>query len=135
MHEWALAEAVIKALEEILREERASEIIEVTLGMGELQPIDIEVFLSAFRTLAKNTPIEKAKVKIHMVEAEFKCELCGFRWKLKDVKEKLSEDVLEAIHFVPEIIKAYMHCPKCGSTNYSLCSGRGVAIEAVKVKK
>ena len=42
-----------------------------------------------------------------------KCRVCGYEWSF-DVG-RLSEDVREALHFIPEVIHSYTKCPRCGS--------------------
>jgi hypothetical protein len=40
----------------------------------------------------------------------------GFEWGIS--LSDMSEDVREAIYFVPEAIYAYYKCPRCGSVDY-----------------
>jgi hypothetical protein len=40
----------------------------------------------------------------------------GFEWSIS--LSDMSEDVREAIYFVPEAIYAYYKCPRCGSVDY-----------------
>jgi hydrogenase nickel incorporation protein HypA/HybF len=49
MHEWALAEAVVKAVEELVAESGRVECVEVVFG--ELQSLDEEVFRFALEEL------------------------------------------------------------------------------------
>ena len=47
MHEWALAEAVITAAQQIAEKEKLKEVKEVTIKVGELQQVDKEKLLFA----------------------------------------------------------------------------------------
>ncbi|MCR6622962.1 MAG: hydrogenase/urease maturation nickel metallochaperone HypA, partial [archaeon YNP-LCB-024-027] len=67
--------------------------------------------------------------KIEIDEAEMMCRKCGYKWKFRS--EGLSEDVKEAIHFIPEVAHTFMRCPKCGSPDFEVISGRGVWIESI----
>jgi hydrogenase nickel incorporation protein HypA/HybF len=44
----------------------------------------------------------------------------------------LDEEAREAIHFLPEAAHAYIRCPKCGSPDFEILSGRGVWLESVR---
>ena len=40
MHEWALAEAILKSAEQIAEQENLKEVTEVTIKVGELQQVE-----------------------------------------------------------------------------------------------
>ena len=130
MHEWALAEAIISTISRLAESEGLREIKEVKLKIGELQQIELEVFKFALTQLRDSSLLKNAKFNIEVVNAEIKCRNCGFRWSLE--KEKINGDVAEAIHFVPEVIHAFIRCPKCGSPDFEIIGGRGVWIEDLK---
>jgi hydrogenase nickel incorporation protein HypA/HybF len=48
------------------------------------------------------------------------------------MQKKLSEDDSESIHFIPEIAFAHFRCPKCGSPDFEIVTGRGVSILSIK---
>ena len=129
MHEWALAEAVIMSVLRIAEEKGLKEVKEVVIKIGELQQIDIEIFKFALSELKSERNMENVEFKLETVEAEMMCRKCGYRWKFKD--ESLSEDVKEAIHFIPEVAHTFMRCQKCGSPDFEIISGRGVWIESI----
>lgn len=130
MHEWALAEAVISTISRLAESEGLREIKEVKLKIGELQQIELEVFKFALTQLRDSSLLKNARFNIEVVNAEIKCRNCGFRWSLE--KEKIKGDVAEAIHFIPEVIHAFIRCPKCGSPDFEVIGGRGVWIEDLK---
>jgi len=130
MHEWALAEAVISTISRLAESEGLREIKEVKLKIGELQQIELEVFKFALTQLRDSSLLKNAKFNIEVVNAEIKCRNCGFKWSLE--KEKINGDVAEAIHFIPEVIHAFIRCPKCGSPDFEVIGGRGVWIEDLK---
>ncbi|MCD6538964.1 hydrogenase nickel incorporation protein HypA [Candidatus Bathyarchaeota archaeon] len=130
MHEWALAEAVISTISRLAESEGLREIKEVKLKIGELQQIELEVFKFALTQLRDSSLLKNAKFNIEVVNAEIKCRNCGFKWSLE--KEKIDRDAAEAIHFIPEVIHAFIRCPKCGSPDFEITGGRGVWIEDLK---
>jgi hydrogenase nickel incorporation protein HypA/HybF len=129
MHEWALAEAVIAAASEIAEKEELREVTEVKIKVGELQQIELDILEFALSQL-KPVKFKNAKFTIETTKAELKCRVCGHEWIFK--KEKLDENTAEAIHFVPEIAHTYIKCPKCGSPDFEILSGRGVWLETIE---
>jgi hydrogenase nickel incorporation protein HypA/HybF len=129
MHEWALAEAVIAAAQQITEKEKLKEIKEVTVKVGELQQIEKEILLFAVSQLK---PPSFRDTKFHLIKAKatLKCRACGTTWVFN--KKKLSVDAAEAIHFVPEVAHTYIKCPKCGSPDFEIIKGRGIWLENIK---
>jgi hydrogenase nickel incorporation protein HypA/HybF len=129
MHEWALAEAIIKAASEIAEKEDLKRVTQVTIKVGELQNVEPDTLQFALSQL-KTTRFKKARFKIDPERARLRCRVCRNAWVFR--KEKLDEATLEAIHFVPEIAHAYVRCPKCGSPDFEVEQGRGVLLQTVK---
>jgi hydrogenase nickel incorporation protein HypA/HybF len=129
MHEWALAEAVIAATSQMAEKEGLKKVTEVKIKVGELQQIDLDILEFALSQL-KPTKFKRAKFSIEIAKAELKCRVCGHEWIFE--KEKMDENAAEAIHFVPEIVHAYIKCPKCESPDFEILKGRGVWLESIK---
>jgi hydrogenase nickel incorporation protein HypA/HybF len=129
MHEWALAEAVITAAQQIAEKEKLREIREVTIKIGELQQVEREILRFALSQL-KPATFKNAHFHITKAKTTLKCRACGNTWLFS--KNKLDEDTAEAIHFVPEVAHAYIKCPKCGSPDFEISEGRGIWIENIK---
>jgi hydrogenase nickel incorporation protein HypA/HybF len=129
MHEWALAEAVISTVSQIAEKEGLKEVTEVEIKVGELQQIELDILEFALSQL-KSLKLKNVKFCIKTVKAELKCRVCGHEWIFR--KEKMNEEIAEAIHFVPEIAHAYIKCPKCGSPDFEILEGRGIWLESIK---
>jgi hydrogenase nickel incorporation protein HypA/HybF len=129
MHEWALAEAVISTVSQIAEKEGLKEVAEVEIKVGELQQIELDILEFALSQL-KTSKLKNVKFHIKTVKAELKCRVCGHKWIFR--KEKMNEEIAEAIHFVPEIAHTYIKCPKCGSPDFKILKGRGIWLESVK---
>ncbi len=129
MHEWALAEAIIKTAAEIAEKEALKEIKEVNVKVGELQQVERPILRFALSQL-KPKILQNAKFRITTAKTTLKCRVCGNTWLFK--KEKLDKETAEAIHFVPEVAHTYIRCPKCGSPDFEITDGRGVWLESVK---
>lgn len=129
MHEWALAESVMKTILKIIEEKRIEKVIEVKIKIGEMQQVEHEIFRTALMQL-KPVELEDTEFIIEVAETELKCRTCGFKWLFQ--KKEFGEDVLEAIHFLPEVSHAYVKCPRCGSPDFEIIEGRGVWIERIR---
>ncbi|MDR0318462.1 MAG: hydrogenase maturation nickel metallochaperone HypA, partial [Nitrososphaerota archaeon] len=55
---------------------------------------------------------------------------CRNCWQFK--KEKLDAVTVEAIHFVPEAAHTFIKCPKCGSPDFEITSGRGIWLDSIQ---
>ncbi|MCC6047077.1 MAG: hydrogenase nickel incorporation protein HypA [Desulfurococcaceae archaeon] len=130
VHEWALAEAVVLTLSQYLREVGWSRVSRVVVSLGELQAVDREVFEFALKELTSLYGVEVGRFEVVDEEASFECRSCGFRWRLRDLN--LPDEVRESIHFLPEAAYAYVRCPRCGSADFALLSGRGVRLVGVE---
>lgn len=125
MHEWALAEGIVKYVSGVVGVKRLKS---VKVGLGELQSVDEEVLRFALTEMMKAEGHELSEDSIVFVRrtARFQCRRCGYSWSLKD--SSLGDDEKEAIHFIPEVIHAYLSCPRCGSRDFEVVEGRGVEI-------
>jgi hydrogenase nickel incorporation protein HypA/HybF len=133
MHEWALAEGVISTATRFAEENGLSKVTEVIVVLGELQQVDHEVLKFAFEQL--KTPLFKnATFVLKSQPAKFRCRQCGHEWDFS--VEKMTDDISEAIHFVPEMAHVYIKCSNCGSPDFEVVEGRGVWLQTIKgVKK
>jgi hydrogenase nickel incorporation protein HypA/HybF len=132
MHEWALAEAVIKAASDIAEKEKLTEVTEVNVKIGELQQVEREILRFALQQL-KPANFKQTKFKITKAKTQLKCRNCGNTWQLK--KQQLDPTTAEAIHFVPEVAHTYIKCPKCGSPDFEIIQGRGIWLQSTKGTK
>ena len=129
MHEWALAEAILATATEIAEKEKLKQVTEVTVRVGELQQVEREILRFAL-TQMKPEGFRNAKFRFLKAKTELKCRVCGTTWQFK--KEKLDKATMEAIHFVPEVAHTYIKCPKCGSPDFEIISGRGIWLDNIK---
>ncbi|RLE80938.1 MAG: hydrogenase nickel insertion protein HypA [Thermoprotei archaeon] len=133
MHEWALAEAIVWSVVDYVKANGGKAAGKVVVSLGELQAIDKEVLRYALSELIKEAPFKIGEVELVDEKAVFKCRNCGREWSLGDLK--LEDEVREFIHFLPEVVHAYVKCPLCGSSDYEVVSGRGVKIISIEVVK
>lgn len=125
MHEWALADAVVRAS---ANRPGAGAGRPVTVLVGELQAMDREIFDFALATLAAEAGLAPGSFLVRAEPAAFRCRACGRAWGLAD-QAGLTPGQREAIHFLPESAHAFVRCPGCGSVDFGVEKGRGVSIE------
>ena len=129
MHEWALAEGILATATQISEKENLKKVTEVTVMIGQLQDVERRILRFA---IGEIKPEQFKNTKFHFLKAKtmLKCRVCGTTWQFK--KESLDKATAEAIHFVPEVAHTFIKCPKCGSPDFEIASGRGVWLESVK---
>jgi hydrogenase nickel incorporation protein HypA/HybF len=129
MHEWALAEAVLTTARQIAEQEHLTSVSEVTIRVGELQQVEPPILRFALKQMA-DPLFSGAKFRILKAKSTLKCRVCGTTWQYNS--KKLDKATAEAIHFVPEVAHTYVKCPKCGSPDFEIASGRGIWLEDIK---
>jgi hydrogenase nickel incorporation protein HypA/HybF len=129
MHEWALAESVLASAKQIAEKEHLTCVTEVDVKIGELQQMERQIFRFALQQM-KTGILQNTKFHLLTAKTTLKCRVCSTIWKFS--KRKLDQNTMEAIHFVPEVAHTYIKCPKCGSPDFEIESGRGVWLESVK---
>ena len=129
MHEWALAEAILSSAKQIAEKEQVTSVIEVTIRVGELQQVEPPILRFALAQM-KQGIFEKTKFRILKAKSSLKCRVCSTIWRYNP--KKVDKVIAEAIHFVPETAHTYVGCPKCGSPDFEIITGRGVWLEDLK---
>jgi hydrogenase nickel incorporation protein HypA/HybF len=132
MHEWALAEAILASAKQVAEKENLCEITEVVIRVGELQQVDRPILRFAIKE-TKTPLFQNAKFRILTAKSTLRCRVCGTTWLFNS--KSIDKATAEAIHFVPEVAHSYIKCPKCGSPDFEIASGRGVWLESVKGAK
>lgn len=134
MHEWALAESVAATIDEELKQHKGSSLQAINLLFGELQNIDREIFQTGLATMLDSIPEVEKRLHIETEPARFRCGACGAEWGLAD-QSGLTEDQREAIHFLPEAVQAFMHCPECNGVDYRVVAGRGISLQSIELSE
>jgi hydrogenase nickel incorporation protein HypA/HybF len=134
MHEWALAESIINTVLEESKKEKLKRIKEIEINLGELQQIEKDIFKFALNEISKTyeDKLKDVKIKIETIKSTLKCKNCQHAWSFSDMKKRLNEDEGEAIHFIPEVTFVHTRCPKCGSPDFEITTGRGISISKIR---
>jgi len=114
MHEMAVAENIIKVIEEKLKESGPKgEVKKIDLKIGKLTCVEPEALKLSFVAASQGTPLEKASLLIRSVPVTGKC---------KDCKKNFC---LEKLDF---------SCPFCGSFRIEIKTGKELFIESFEVE-
>jgi hydrogenase nickel incorporation protein HypA/HybF len=132
MHEWALAEAILKSAREVAEKERLKSVTEVTVKVGELQGAEVPIIRFALKQMQEDI-FKDTKFRIQKAKSTIKCRVCGSDWHYNP--RKVDKATAEAIHYIPEVAHTYIKCPKCGSPDFEIASGRGVWLDNLKGEK
>jgi hydrogenase nickel incorporation protein HypA/HybF len=134
MHEWALAEAVITTALNVAKKENLKKITSVTVQLGELQQINEEIFRYALDEIVElhKKHFSNVTIDIDIERTQLQCNNCEHTWMFDSMKDSLSEDESEAIHFIPEVAFVYTRCPNCKSPDFKVKKGRGVSLVSIK---
>lgn len=137
MHEWALAESIILTVIKESKKKKLKKINEINIIIGELQQIELDIFNFAINEIIKNFSnlLEKVKINIEIDETKLQCKICNNIWKFSDIKNDLTNDESEAIHFIPEVTLVHSRCTKCKSPDFEIISGRKISITSIKGKR
>ena len=113
MHELALAEGIIRIVQEKQAENGFGAVEEITVGLGEYSGVEPKCLEEFFPYAAKGTAAENARLVFDAIPGIFSCRTCGAEGP------------------------ADRHgacCASCGSTDIKLISGREFLVKSIKVE-
>ncbi len=113
MHELSLAYDLVRQLEEVLRREGATRVVQIDMELGGMSGVEREPFEFAFPIASEGTEIEGARLVFVEVPVKVRCRDCG---------EASSPQY-------PFIV-----CDKCGSRNVDMLEGRDFKIKSMEVE-
>ena len=133
MHEWSIASNILYTVLEYSRKRGLSRVDRVDVIVGELSQIDLNILKFALRELSKNHSLDENVFNFIIEKTLLKCSVCRYKWSFNDFKEKLIREFGEdnPIHFIPDLVYSFTSCPKCGSKDFNIISGKGVKIAKI----
>ncbi len=133
MHELALAEAVLRTAEALATKDGFHRVSKVIVRLGALQSIRPATFEHCLTQLSADAGagLAEAEFALETDAAAFVCRRCDRRFGLFETPA-LDDDEKEAVHFLPELVHAFVRCPDCNSADYDVVAGRGVTIAAIE---
>ncbi len=112
MHEMALCEGLVQAIEEQATSQGFSRVHAVWLEVGALAAVECEAMRFNFDIITKGTLAEDARLDIVEVDGTAWCMPCGTSLKLRRFGEP---------------------CPRCGSHQLQLVDGKQIKIRQLEV--
>ncbi len=112
MHELSIAVNIVDLVTDEVKKSGGKFVTEIELEIGSMSGIILEALEFAMEEAVKNSPLEKAKVRYHELQAEAKCSKC--------------ENIFEVDDF-------FAVCPKCGSFETDISKGKDLKIIKIKL--
>lgn len=131
MHELVIVGGIIEAVTELAKKEK-KKVACFTVAVGELASFDRNLIEELMHEVKKGTYIEDSEVRVEIERAEVLCKSCESIWGFKELVEPLGENEREMIHFLPELVSSFINCPKCGSRDFEIKSGRGIRVRYIE---
>lgn len=113
MHELGIARSLIGLVETEAEKEGFTRVLEIRIRMGEFTGIIPDCLREFFPIAAAGTRAEGAALVIETLPARFRCESCGYEGAVG---------------------RRAACCPRCGSTEIRMLSGREFFVENLKVE-
>ena len=77
MHEYSIVQALVDRVEEEARARNAVAVRHLTVRIGELSGVEVELLRTAYLTFREKTMCEQAEIEITYVPAAWACRACG----------------------------------------------------------
>ena len=114
MHEFSLAEEVIKLARYEAEKNKARLVIEITIEIGNLSGVDADAFESALTLFSEGSVLDKARLNIVRISGKGICFDCNKEF---------------------EIIKRIDTCPKCHSFPSEIRGGNEFRVVSLMVEE
>jgi hydrogenase nickel incorporation protein HypA/HybF len=115
MHELSIVEALIDQVTEALPPAgNHGRVLRVELSIGRLSGVNCDSIRFAFELLSPGTAVERADLVIREPKAVCHCNSCGTE---------------------TEIDEMALDCPKCGSGDVAIQSGRELVLQSIEVEE
>lgn len=139
MHEFSIAQSIIDSIADEAHVKNAKAVSEISVDIGELMQLDVDTLRAGLKILLAGPLFSDAKVRLHVVRAKFSCRRCAHAWTMSQAKRQLLEVPDELLvrepdskelplHFLPHLYPAFLHCPKCGSSDVRVIRGKEILL-------
>ncbi len=113
MHEMAVAENIIKVIEENLRQSKEKgQVKRIDLKIGKLTCVEPEALRLSFQVVSQGTFLEKASLNINSISITGLCKDCRRNFRLEELD---------------------FSCPSCGSFRIEIQTGNELFIESFEI--
>ena len=108
----SVALGIVKIAESETAKANANRVDLIELEIGTLAGIEFESLDFVWPAAVKDTVLEKAKKKVHVIQAKGKCMDCEYEFEIKNI---------------------YDPCPKCASFLKNILFGKELRVKALEV--
>ena len=99
MHEYSIVQALVERVDAEVRARQAIAVHRLSVRIGELSGVEVELLTTAYATFRERTVCERAELDVRIVPARWECPNCGhrigrgdlLRCRLCDVPARLAE--------------------------------------------
>ncbi|GIV16507.1 MAG: putative hydrogenase nickel incorporation protein HypA [Armatimonadota bacterium] len=110
MHEFSIADAIVRATQEVVQANGGGKVERIHLRLGELRQVVPDALLFAFDILKQDTPLSEASLEWEMVPAQVRCKTCSTEYHPQDV---------------------FWECPSCQAIGAEVAAGEELEIVAI----
>jgi hydrogenase nickel incorporation protein HypA/HybF len=146
LHEMSLAHSVVASVLAEADKHKATKVVKIRLAIGELMQLDKGILVESFKSLLEGPILGGAELEVVDDRAAFSCQKCSAKWGMDEAREQLKNvapDLLVSepdsrelpLHFLPELYPAFIHCPRCGSSDIFLSDGGAIRITRLVLEK
>ena len=122
MHEASIGQSIVKTVLTEAEKQKAVKVESVEIEIGELTFLGQEQVEFWIKTGFESTIAESAKIIFKKIKAGIRCNKCGFEGNIR-IKEDPQYHIM-----LPTF-----SCPKCGSTEITIISGKDAFIRRIKI--
>lgn len=112
MHELSIALNIVEIVTNKALENNAMNVNEIEIEIGDVSGVVHEALETAMQSAVKDTIMENAKIHVHKIKAESKCNIC------------------ETIFAPLDIISP---CPKCQSFDIKIVKGTEISVRSITI--
>ena len=123
MHEFSIADDIVKNVLETAKKNRGKRVVSVLLEIGELTHLSREQVSFWIKELFRDSVAEGAEVKIKTIKARIRCKGCGYKGGMGPDQEDSFR------HLIPA------SCPRCNSFQINIEKGRECILRKIQVLK
>lgn len=137
MHEWSVAEGILRSVIRWAEENNINSVKKVKVSIPSFTFLEADILKQAYDTLKRGTIAEKSVLEVSFKDPIFKCRNCRNTFTIREVineinkvKDEFGEEY--PLHLMPGLAPAFIKCPKCGSNDIEV-SSQEITIEGVEV--
>jgi len=114
MHELAICQSLLEQVENIAEERAAKSVTSITIGMGPLSGVEVQLLKNAYPIASAGTVAQDAELVIEHLPIKVKCSQCG------------SES---------DALPNKLTCKQCGDWRTTLISGDEMMLMSMELEK